>query len=105
MQRRDFLVLASLAWWICLSAAARAATSDPMYAKWHVPAEFELFQPQEIKPHWAKRLTGYLKTRDGTELRYGGDVPNRNGEQPAGAFPKRRECNRMSAMRTPRRGG
>lgn len=70
MQRRDFLVLASLVVCSCLSAGARAATSDPMYAKWHVPPEFDLFQPQQIKPHWAKRLTGYLKTRDGTELRY-----------------------------------
>ncbi|MHB8813845.1 MAG: CocE/NonD family hydrolase [Steroidobacteraceae bacterium] len=86
MQRRDFLVLASLAslaWWICPSAGASAATSDPMYAKWHVPPEYELFQPQQIKPHWAKRLTGYLKTRDGTELRYGVLLPPGKGRFPA----------------------
>ena len=37
-----------------------------MFAKWHVPPQLNFSQPQEIKPHWVKRLEGYLPARDGT---------------------------------------
>jgi len=82
MKHRYCLVLASLASAICASAAAYAATVDPMFAKWHVTPLYYFSQPQEIKPHWAKRLTGYLRTRDGIELRYSVLLPAGKGPFP-----------------------
>lgn len=53
-----------------------------MFAKWHVTPEFYFSQPQEIKPHWVKRLEGYLPTGDGTQLRYSVLLPAGKGPFP-----------------------
>lgn len=82
MKRRNLFMLVSLAWAIGQSAGAAPATVDPMFAKWHVPPQLDFSQPQEIKPHWAKRLEGYLPTRDGTELRYSVLLPAGKGPFP-----------------------
>src|SRR6476661_4191010 len=39
-------------------------------------------QARHMKPFWAKRLTGYLKTRDGEELHYSVLLPPGSGPFP-----------------------
>jgi uncharacterized protein len=82
MKRHNLFILVSLIGSVGQSAAAAPRTVDPMFAKWHVTPEYYFSQPQEIKPHWAKRLEGYLPTRDGTELRYSVLLPAGKGPFP-----------------------
>lgn len=82
MKRHSLFIVASLVWSIGHSAGAPQGSVDPMYAKWHVPPELNASEPQEIKPHWAKRLEGYLPARDGTELRYSVLLPAGKGPFP-----------------------
>jgi putative CocE/NonD family hydrolase len=82
MKRHSLFILASLVWSIGQSAGAPQGTVDPMFAKWQVTPEFYFYQPQEIKPHWAKRVEGYLPARDGTELRYSVLLPAGKGPFP-----------------------
>lgn len=51
-------------------AVADEPASDPVAAQWGVPGYFDIADPVEYRATWSKRLTGYLKTRDGTRLRY-----------------------------------
>src|SRR5579885_2244857 len=83
MKRYSLFILAgALAWSTGQSVDASPGSVDPMFAKWHVPGADYVFQPQELKPHWAKRLEGYLPARDGTELRYSVLLPAGKGPFP-----------------------
>jgi len=59
-------------------ALADQADAD---ARWGVPPGFNI-QTAPIKPAWAKRLTGYIKARDGIELRYSVLLPRGRGPFP-----------------------
>jgi putative CocE/NonD family hydrolase len=79
---RRLLVIAALAAMTWQAPAVRAGTLDPMFAKWHVAPQFDFSQPQEIKPRWARRLTGYLAAGGGVELRYSVLLPPGKGPFP-----------------------
>lgn len=55
---------------------------DPIAAAWHVPAFLTREDVKPLTPHWARRLTGFLTTRDGTQLRYSVLLPAGNGPFP-----------------------
>ena len=64
---------------LCLGFGAAPAVSQPASAASGPPAQAE---PAPIAPFWARRVTGYLTTRDGVRLRYSALLP-----KAAGRFP------------------
>lgn len=52
------------------------------YRRWGVPEIMGREAPAPLRPHWARRLTGYLTARDGTELRYSVLLPAKRGRFP-----------------------
>jgi uncharacterized protein len=71
------LVLGSSAW-----ALEGEPSPDPTARAWGVPEFFNSAESHEIPIAWAKRLTGYIQTRDGTRLRYSALLPKGNGPFP-----------------------
>ncbi|HVS78533.1 MAG TPA: CocE/NonD family hydrolase [Steroidobacteraceae bacterium] len=61
------------------AAPPRAADSAPVPAP---TAAASLFSPSPMQPFWARRITGYLTTRDGVRLRYSALLPRRSGRFP-----------------------
>lgn len=62
-------------------ACAAASASDP--ATQPAPSTAEsLFSTAPMKPFWARRVTGYLTTRDGVHLRYSALLPKKTGRFP-----------------------
>jgi putative CocE/NonD family hydrolase len=51
-------------------------------ARWGVPPVFGREAPETIHPHWQRRLTGFINTRDGVELRYSVLLPKGRGPFP-----------------------
>ena len=82
MKIGGLFVLASFAVTAWQGAVAGVVAVDPMYAKWHVPQEDNTTQPQEIKVHWARRLTGYVPVAGGVSLRYSVLLPPGKGPFP-----------------------
>ena len=82
MKTRGLFVMASIAAVAWQVASAGAGAIDPMYAKWHVPQQDNTSQAQEIKAHWAKRLTGYVPVGHGVMLRYSVLLPPGKGPFP-----------------------
>ena len=62
--------------WLALLGAGQVLGSTPR----GLPPDAEQRPP--IKAFWAKRVTGYLTTRDGTRLRYSALLPNEEGRHP-----------------------
>ncbi|ESQ88609.1 hypothetical protein ABAC460_15060 [Asticcacaulis sp. AC460] len=67
----------------CLALAGSAIAQDATFA----PQTTDMFRAASdtpvMAPFWAKRLTGYLTTRDGVELRYSVLLPKGKGPFPA----------------------
>lgn len=82
MKTLSLLAIVSTATVAWSASAVGAGAIDPMYAKWHVPQENDTFQPQAIKPNWAKRLTGYVPVGNGVMLRYSVLLPHGKGPFP-----------------------
>lgn len=61
---------------------ANGAPADDKAQAWGVPPFFNRQTAEPIHPQWAKRLTGYLQTRDGVSLRYSVLVPRGPGPFP-----------------------
>ena len=51
-------------------------------ARWGVPPAFGRETPEAIHSEWARRLTGFIKTRDGVELRFSALLPKGRGPFP-----------------------
>lgn len=51
-------------------------------ARWGVPPIFGREAPEAIHPLWDRRLTGFITTRDGVELRYSALLPKGRGPFP-----------------------
>ena len=67
------LALAAGALLVTLSFGQTPASGEPVdeaAQRWGVPPLFDRETAEPIHPQWAKRLTGYLNTRDGIPLRY-----------------------------------
>jgi putative CocE/NonD family hydrolase len=65
--------------------AAADQASEPTAAtaqRWGVPPFFSRETPETLQTRWVRRLTGYLKTRDGVELRYSVLLPKGRGPFP-----------------------
>jgi len=63
-------------------AVADEAASDPIATLWGVPGYFNIAEPVEYPATWSQRLTGYLKARDSTRLRYSVLLPKGKGPHP-----------------------
>ena len=60
----------------------KGGPADDAAQRWGVPPLFNLQTAASIHPKWAKRLTGYLTTRDGISLRYSVLLPGGRGPFP-----------------------
>lgn len=74
---------------LCASTLALAQTPESWreptqaaFARWGVPEILGRERPTAVKPHWARRLSGYLAARDGTLLRYSVLLPAGSGRFP-----------------------
>ncbi len=65
------------------SVAAQSDSPQQRQSKaWNVPEVMTREEPEAIKPFWSKRLTGYLATREGVNLRYSVLLPEGTGPFP-----------------------
>jgi putative CocE/NonD family hydrolase len=79
------LALLTTAVGICVSARPQTLPqSASSHEQWwqQVPTYLEQSEPTAINPFWAKRLTGYITTRDGLNLRYSVLLPQGEGPFP-----------------------
>ena len=63
-------------------AANETETTAAAGARWGVPPVFGRDSPEAIRPQWARRVTGFIKGRDGVELRYSALLPKGHGPFP-----------------------
>jgi uncharacterized protein len=63
-------------------ANGEAGSSDTAATRWGVPPEFSRETPEAIQGRWDRRLTGYVRARDGVELRYSVLLPKGRGPFP-----------------------
>ncbi len=69
--------------WLALAGLCFASVTAPAAEDlWGVPPAFSRETPDAIHARWGRRLTGYVKARDGVELRYSVLLPKGRGPFP-----------------------